>query len=100
VLPVTYILLCKNITRCKLPRWTAEEILDPGWILERDRLSRNIPGEDARSRVNTPAKPFNPHAVASVDGVDVLCPASATARLDMLMKLQPCRRLMRSVNLS
>ena len=42
------------------------------------------------------AKPFSPRAVASA-GVDVLCPVAATARLDML---QPCRRLMRSVNLS
>jgi hypothetical protein len=32
--------------------------------------------------------------------VDVLCLAAVTARLDMLMMLQPCRRLMRSVNLS
>jgi hypothetical protein len=45
-------------------------------------------------------KPFSHHAVATADGVAVLCPAAATARLDMLMMLQPCRRLMRSVNLS
>jgi hypothetical protein len=34
-------------------------ILDPGWILDRDRpsLSRNILGQDARSRVLRPAKP-------------------------------------------
>jgi hypothetical protein len=63
-------------------------ILDPGWIHEHVRLSRNIIGQDTRSCVLRPAKPFSPHAVASANGVDVLCPTSATALVDILMMLQ------------
>jgi hypothetical protein len=62
-------------------------ILDPDCSLQCDILSRNILGQDARSRVLRASEPFSLHAVASIDGVDVLCPAAATARLDMLMML-------------
>jgi hypothetical protein len=64
-----YILLSTGLNQVQ----TADRNLDPGcrWVIlapgcriQRGILSRNILGQDVRSRVLRPAEPFNPHAVA------------------------------------